>query len=642
MESNFVSLVLNRSLFLFGKKNRAGDTAVQGKGQDQVCLEPSKSGKKGTWLTVGVKLIFGVGLVSNICMGILLFSSWQATREVEEKTNQLLGLNSTLNSDLRARITIILDKYLQIPDLLSVDPSGAIVKKIGEGFSMGREEILKGRPAYGRFFNRKQRRDITKGKFVVRAGDQTVTVSKGIFDASGFTDAVKMIHLASSDPMGDVKKIQAIIFEAEFTAGSQDALKQKIGQLSAVLADEGIAADMDRIEILRHVDRIKAGEDELERLRTSRQKTMAAIAGVTMALNLLVLYVMTVFNVERPLKKLTQSIERINGGEAAGEEAQIPYQARRDRIGILAGVLVSFQDALRNLGAADKRTREEQAMVQELILTMTDLIEDLRTKSQSMKTASFKLNELAGHASGQSDTAFTAIAETQKNTGGTASAAGRLQKASLSIHDQVEKQNELIVDINKATRDSMDNIQDLNRASQEIGEIVKIVKNISGQTRLLALNARIEAARAGAAGKGFAVVANEVRDLSIQTESANREIETKISAIQKACEQMGTSAQGVEALIKVLSEAVTHIYESVQNQRGVSDRIAGNAEATRQNIQELSKRVSRVKEAARETRALSETVRSHSSEMETALDSLLEGTRTKLSSIGENRILTLC
>ncbi|MCG8619521.1 MAG: methyl-accepting chemotaxis protein [Desulfobacterales bacterium] len=611
--------------------------SVQTDDAELVCVETPKT--KVTWLTVGVRLILGVGLVSNLCMGVLIYTNWKSAREVGDRTNALMELNTGLNAELRESISQLQTKYLQIPDMLTVDPAAAIKKHIQTGFSIDGEEILEGRTNYGKHFKRRQRRDISKGKFVVQVKNGQLIVSKGLTDEKGeFTDNVSMTYIRSSDPDGDMEKIKTLIQTEVAAADSEDALQQKIAELNARLADEGLAAEATRIKILYHVDQIKAQEDALDAFRANRQRTMMLIAGITIALNLIVLYIMTAYHVERPLKRLTRTIEEIN----AGQTVQIPYQKRKDKIGVLAGVLQSFQGALQNLRAADVRKQQEQAVIQELILTMTQMIEDLQTKSQAMKTASFDLYELAGKTNDQSDTATTSIGRTEQNTDSVAHAAGRLQDSVQNIHAQVETQNDLVTDINKVTRRSMDNIQDLNRASQEIEEIIKIVKNIAGQTKLLALNARIEASRAGAAGKGFAVVANEVRDLSQQTEAANQEIEAKISAIQSACSQMVESTEGVESRIGTLSEAGTRIFDSVKDQRDLSDMIARSADATSDDVHDLSKRVSTVKAAAQETRRLSEDVRSHSSDMEASLGDLLAGAQEKLGQIGNNTSLTIC
>lgn len=616
------------------KQARAAQTSADA---DRECQGP-----RSTWLTVGVKLILGVGLVSNLCMGVLLYAGWHASRDVGTKTNDLLALNAGLNADLRERITVLQEKYLQIPALLSVDPAAGILEKIKSGYTVTKEEQLEGRSAYGTYFKRRQRRDISKGRFVVLNHDGALLVARGILDETGaFTQKVDLIHLQSSDPGADAQGLKEMITSEMAAADSGEALTAKILSLKSQLADEGLAAEESRTQILYHVDQIRAGEKDLEAYRSSRQTTSMIIAGVTIALNLLVLYAMTWLHVERPLKRLTRVINLINGGR----DVEIPYQDRKDKIGVLAGVLQSFKGALQDLKSADLRKAEEQQVIQDLIHTMTDLIEDLRTRSQSMKKASFDLHDLAGNTSDQSDTAASVIQRTEENAQGVATAAGRLQAAVANIHGHVERQNGLVEEISAATGTSMEKIWHLNDASREINEIIKLVKNIAGQTRLLALNARIEASRAGAAGKGFAVVANEVRDLSLQTESANQDIEARIGAIQDACRQITESTEGVETLTHDLSETGTLIYEAVAEQRGISDSIAKTAADTTADARDLSHTLAVVKEAAQETRRLSERVRTHSTDMESSLDSLLTNTREKLGAVGEtgtNTSLTVC
>jgi methyl-accepting chemotaxis protein len=103
-----------------------------------------------------------------------------------------------------------------------------------------------------------------------------------------------------------------------------------------------------------------------------------------------------------------------------------------------------------------------------------------------------------------------------------------------------------------ATRRTIDQ---LGTSSQEIGNVVKLISSIAEQTNLLALNATIEAARAGEAGKGFAVVASEVKDLAQETAKATDDISQRVGAIQ-------ADASGAVAAIDRIGEVVSRISDS--------------------------------------------------------------------------------
>jgi methyl-accepting chemotaxis protein len=141
----------------------------------------------------------------------------------------------------------------------------------------------------------------------------------------------------------------------------------------------------------------------------------------------------------------------------------------------------------------------------------------------------------------------------------------------------------------------------LGESSSEIGNVIKTITSIAEQTNLLALNATIEAARAGEAGKGFAVVASEVKDLAQETARATEDISQRVSAIQSDTEGAVTAIEEITRVIARISDFQTTIASAVEEQTATTaemNRSVGEAAA---GSGEIAQNISGVAEAARMT-----------------------------------------
>ena len=352
-------------------------------------------------------------------------------------------------------------------------------------------------------------------------------------------------------------------------------------------------------------------------------------AVLAIVINLVMLHMMSFFVIERPLKLLTRAIEKINRGEAV----LIPFQKKKDQIGILAGALENFQTALTDLQKEDQRKKTEKLLIQDLVQKISGLIDGLQKKATAMKDTAGELSKLASDTEDQTHEATQSASRTEEQTNTVSGSTRQLQLAVADINDQVSKQTGLISDINTVATASREDILELTRASEQISEIVHIVKNLAGETKLLALNARIEAARSGAAGKGFTVVAGEVRGLSLQTEAANEDIAVKIESIQKVSRVIIENTRMIEIRVEKLMEAGQHISTAVEKQTIVTTGIAQNVQDTSRDIKDVSERILRVTEAAQSTNQFAKNVQSCSEEIAAELTMLLAETQEKLSMI---------
>ena len=250
-----------------------------------------------------------------------------------------------------------------------------------------------------------------------------------------------------------------------------------------------------------------------------------------------------------------------------------------------------------------------------------------------MQKRAITVNTLASDTKNETNRASLLASTTVKRTQTVYDSTSQLQSAVEDISVQVANQNCLTKDIHGLTKGFRKDISELTRASEEINDIVTIVKAIAGQTRLLALNATLEAARAGDAGRGFAVVAREVKELSIKTETANAEIAGKINSIQKVSTTIIENTREFEAGIERLSRAGCLISDAAEKQTQETTGISKNADATTTDMKDLSERISRVSDAALTTSELADDVRFHSEDIAAELSSLREEIQTRLSMV---------
>lgn len=197
------------------------------------------------------------------------------------------------------------------------------------------------------------------------------------------------------------------------------------------------------------------------------------------------------------------------------------------------------------------------------------------------------------------------IAET---SGVVAEGAAEMSKGAERGNDAMERTVRQMNAISHSVRDSAKLIQHLGERSQEIGQFVEVISGISAQTNLLALNAAIEAARAGEHGRGFAVVADEVRKLAEQSDVSARHISTIIQEIQgetsKAVHAMDTVTKEVGTGLTVAVEAgemFKQIYGSAQTVAGEIQEISAASEQMSASTQEITASVEEMAKIAKDS-----------------------------------------
>jgi len=314
--------------------------------------------------------------------------------------------------------------------------------------------------------------------------------------------------------------------------------------------------------------------------------------------------------VTRPLGEITRVTKSVAGGDNG---VAIPYRDRHDEIGALARSIGVFQDAMRRntelngtvRSDAEARTKRQEAMAGELARFGAEIettIGELSAVSAQMLGASTHLAAGADEAASRTAAATSASAEASSNVRDIASAAEELTASVMEIDRQVAQSNTVAEQaVGEAERTNAE-IKALDEAAKRIGDVVKLITAIAEQTNLLALNATIEAARAGEAGKGFAVVASEVKALAGQTAKATEEISAQITGMQHATVRSVEAIASIQRTIREVGEITATIAAAVTEQGAATQEIARSADTASRRTAETASEVGRAGEATAGTR----------------------------------------
>ena len=583
--------------------------------------------------TVGVKILVGVSLASNLFIGALLYVHLQSSDTVAEKVNEVLSIRENLSANLRLAIVKLQDEFLSLPNFLKTDPKASIVRAVEEVFQVTDRQLFVGRDAYSHLFTRDERRDLARNSYIIQTGNDKLRLSLGLFDTNGnFKDAVEHLVLAGSAPIEDGARLRTIIDNVMVESTSGAALKLKVNDLNAKMADAGLAAETTRNEILQHVEEIRAMEQELISFRFQQRQFSLIMGGLAVLANMIVLFFLVRSIVEKPLHRLTGTIGALNSGKSP----EIPYRQRRDQIGILSGAINNFREALLKIRNENERKALEKVLIDEMFVTITDVVNTLESRAKELVNTADSLQQLASSTENRAENVSLQASETAKHTNDVSESTVFLQSAFQDINVQIQDQNTIVASILESNSRSRHYIDELNTSMKAIGTIIATVEEITDQTKLLTLNATIEAARAGAAGKGFAVVASEVKELSLKTEQATDDAMNKVCAIEEARSVLLTHLEDIDRRMQAMSERTGNITRAVAKQKSITDTIADLAGRTSENTRKVSMSIAEVNNDAATNRSLAGKVHEYSNEISSQLTDLLQNTTSRLERLAHS------
>jgi len=343
--------------------------------------------------------------------------------------------------------------------------------------------------------------------------------------------------------------------------------------------------------------------------KDTEQARMLQIGGTLLALIFGALAAVIITRqITRPLQQTLTVVDRI----ASGDLTQDLVVTRRDELGTL-------QVGIQRMGTT----------LRELIGGIRDSVTQIASAAEELSAVTEQTSAGVNSQKVETDQVATAMHEMSATVHEVArnaeQASVAASAADMEARDGDKVVGEAIAQIEKLASEvirSTDAMTVLEQESDKIGKVMDVIKAVAEQTNLLALNAAIEAARAGEAGRGFAVVADEVRGLAQRTQQSTEEIEGLVAGLQNGTRQVSEimlSSRNLTdssvALTRKAGTSLESITNTVSNIQAMNQQIAAAAEQQSSVAEEISRSILNVRDVSEQTAAASEETAASSVEL---------------------------
>jgi methyl-accepting chemotaxis protein len=463
---------------------------------------------------------------------------------------------------------------------------------------------------------------------------ETATAVAGIADKLKAVETIKRSEQKTADL---IEKLKTAV--AGYVKQANNAIEMADGDpgsaLMFIMGAERSFAQIDKLtdDIIVASNDLRDREIGRANMRLDQQQmVLPAVVLLAIVLGCLV-SLLVAAGISKPVVQIATAIKRISQGDF---DATIPARNRRDEIGVISDAVQVFAESMKDNNrlrleqaeAAARSEADKKAAVHKLAdqfqAAIGTIVDSVSSASTELEAAASTLTHTADTTQQLSAMVASASEEASSNVQSVASAAEEMTSSVHEIARQVQESSRIAGEAVQQAHNTDARIGELSHAAARIGDVVKLITAIAEQTNLLALNATIEAARAGEAGRGFAVVASEVKSLANQTAKATDEIGTQIAGMQAATQDSVAAIKEIGATIGRISGIAATIAAAVEEQGAATSEIARNVHQAAHGTSEVAANIGDVNRGAAETGSASAQVLSSAQALST------EGSKLKL------------
>ncbi|MFC4410600.1 methyl-accepting chemotaxis protein [Chungangia koreensis] len=391
-----------------------------------------------------------------------------------------------------------------------------------------------------------------------------------------------------------------------FSVAQRGSKEEAITNLkNATLEAREIMASYNELAIGREESIVSKGNKVLK--NGDRTLMLSVIVSVAAVVISIIVALVTAALISKPIIQLMEWMKQIASGDLSREPLQVKT---KDEVGSLVAATNEMNLNVRGL----------LSEINEVSGTLTSQSEELTQSANEVSSGSQQISstmsELASGSETQASNAtdlatlMVSFAETVNDANEN---GAQIEKASSNVLTMtgegsllMESSNRQMAKINEIVQEAVGKVQGLDERSKQISSIVSVIKDIANQTNLLALNAAIEAARAGEQGKGFAVVADEVRKLAEQVSDSVSDITGIVEGIQEESSEVSTSLQVAFSEVEAGTDQIETTMETFNGIKEAVNEMVNNLQVVSESLNNISDNSQKMSESINDMAAISE------------------------------------